>query len=173
MPLADDEPLRDLPNRAIRQSLRHPEHLQALLQQIVPDLAAGFDCQRARLLEREFPLDDWRRREADLPFEVASGLVAAAQSSQVDVLREQEIQKMNDKLGPSFAEIHLAKGEAIGVAKGKLLAFRELLREDLVGRFGPLPDAVVQRIEGTDDLQVLRTAVRRVPQLKSLEDLPL
>src|SRR5207248_7725910 len=28
------------------------------------------DCDRARFLDREFPLDDWRRREADLPFEI-------------------------------------------------------------------------------------------------------
>jgi hypothetical protein len=33
-------------------------------------LAAGFDCTRRRLLDREFPLEDWRRREADLPLEV-------------------------------------------------------------------------------------------------------
>jgi Putative transposase, YhgA-like len=70
MSLADDPPLRDLPDRVLRQSLRHPEHLRAFLQQAVPELAAGFDCERARLLDREFPLDDWRRREADLPFEV-------------------------------------------------------------------------------------------------------
>jgi hypothetical protein len=69
MTLADDA-LHDLPDRAIRQSLTHPEHLRALLAEAVPDLAPNFDCTRARLLEREFPLDDWRRREADLPFEI-------------------------------------------------------------------------------------------------------
>jgi hypothetical protein len=41
-----------------------------LLRQAVPDLADGFDCDRMRVLDREFPLDDWRRREADLPIEV-------------------------------------------------------------------------------------------------------
>src|SRR5262249_37729444 len=70
MPVADDDPLRDLPDRAIRQTLRHPEHLRDLLRQAVPDLADGFDCTRARLLEREFPLEDWHAREADLPFEI-------------------------------------------------------------------------------------------------------
>ena len=54
MPLAD-EPPRDLPDRVIRQSLRHPAHLRTLLQQAVPQLAAGFDCERARLIDREFP----------------------------------------------------------------------------------------------------------------------
>src|SRR5271157_1949939 len=61
---------RDLPDRAIRQALHHPANLRAFLHQCVPALADGFDCHRCRLLDREFPLDDWRRREADLPFEV-------------------------------------------------------------------------------------------------------
>jgi hypothetical protein len=54
----------------IRQALRHPANLRAFLRQAVPELADGFDCDRRRLLDREFPLDDWRRREADLPLEI-------------------------------------------------------------------------------------------------------
>ena len=50
--------------------MRHPANLRAFLRQVVPPLADGFDCERRRLLDREFPLDDWRRREADLPFEI-------------------------------------------------------------------------------------------------------
>ncbi len=62
---------RDLPDRVIRQSLRHPAHLRAFLEAAVPLLAPGFVwCEKARLLDREFPMDDWRRREADLPFEI-------------------------------------------------------------------------------------------------------
>src|ERR1700722_14978160 len=64
------EPPRDLPDRVIRAALRHPANFRAFLHQAVPALAGGFDCERGRLLERAFPLDDWRRREADLPFEV-------------------------------------------------------------------------------------------------------
>src|SRR5262249_1163499 len=70
MNIFDDPALRDFPDRAIRQALQHPEHLQTLLQQAIPELADHFDCQRRRLLDREFPLEDWRRREADLPFEI-------------------------------------------------------------------------------------------------------
>ncbi len=65
-----NEPPRDLPDRVVRQALCHPANLRAFLRQVVPALADGFDCDRSRLLDREFPLDDWRRREADLPFEV-------------------------------------------------------------------------------------------------------
>jgi hypothetical protein len=63
-------PPRNLRDHVLRQSLRHPANLQAFLEQAVPTLAAGFDCSQARLLERDFPLDDWRHREADLPFEI-------------------------------------------------------------------------------------------------------
>jgi Putative transposase, YhgA-like len=65
-----DEPPRDLADRIIRQTLPYPEHLRAFLQQVVPDLAAGFDCDRARPLDRELWVKDWRRREADPPFEI-------------------------------------------------------------------------------------------------------
>jgi hypothetical protein len=64
------EPPRDLLDRMIRQGLSHAANLRAFLHQAVPTLADGFDCDRARLLQRQFPLDDWRHREADLPFEV-------------------------------------------------------------------------------------------------------
>jgi len=70
MSAANEPPLRDLPDRIIRESLKHPANLRAFLSRTVPDLAGSFDCDRARLLDREFPLEDWRRREADLPFEI-------------------------------------------------------------------------------------------------------
>jgi hypothetical protein len=63
-------PPRKWLDQALRQALRHPECLRALLGRAVPELAPGFVCERAHLLDREFPLDDWRHREADLPFEV-------------------------------------------------------------------------------------------------------
>jgi hypothetical protein len=63
--LSADEPIRDLADRMMRASLQHAENLHAFLEQAVPDLAAGFDCTRARLLNREFPLEDWGRREAE------------------------------------------------------------------------------------------------------------
>ncbi len=65
-----DPPPRHLPDRVIRDSLRHPDNLRQFLRHAVPELADGFDCSRARLLDREFPLDDWWHREADLPFEI-------------------------------------------------------------------------------------------------------
>ena len=64
------ESLHSFPDRAIRESLRHPDNLRELVEVVAPDLAAGFDFARAEALDREFPLDDWRRRESDLLFRV-------------------------------------------------------------------------------------------------------
>src|SRR5262249_31599308 len=64
------EPLHDLLDRWMRETLLHPANLRAFLRAAVPQLADAFDCESARLIDREFPLDDWRRREADVPFEV-------------------------------------------------------------------------------------------------------
>ncbi len=66
MPAADEEPLRDFPDRAIRALLRYPQHLRSLLRCVVPELADDFDCNRVHWLDRELPLDDWRRRASDL-----------------------------------------------------------------------------------------------------------
>ena len=64
------KPPRSLPDQIIRESLQHPASLREFLQDVVPHLATGFDCERARLIDREFPMEDWRSREADLPFEI-------------------------------------------------------------------------------------------------------
>jgi hypothetical protein len=39
MPVADDQPLHDFPDRALRQLLRFPQHLRSLLRRLVPELA--------------------------------------------------------------------------------------------------------------------------------------
>ena len=70
MALADKDPIRDLADRAVRDSLRHAEHVRGLLGRVVPDLVDGFEFTKMRPLDRDFPLEDWRRREADLPIEI-------------------------------------------------------------------------------------------------------
>lgn len=90
MPVADDKPLRDFADRALRQLLRYPQHLRSTLQRAIPALADGFDCERARLLEREFPLDDWRRRESDLLFLIPYRTAVGEQWALVCVLIEHQ-----------------------------------------------------------------------------------
>lgn len=70
MAVEDDKPLHTFPDRALRQSLEHPENLKSFLHQAIPGLADHFVYERARRVDREFPLDDWRRRENDLLFEI-------------------------------------------------------------------------------------------------------
>lgn len=85
-----DEPLHDFPDRAFRKVLQHPDNLRALLAEVVPDLAGGFDFARARLLPRDFLLDDWRGRESDLLFEIPYRAGAEDQTALVCVLVEHQ-----------------------------------------------------------------------------------
>jgi hypothetical protein len=333
----------------IRNSLRHPEHLRTFLEDAVPALAADFDCARARLLDREFPLDDWRLREADLPFEIpyrhgseelwavvcvliehqsdtdpllplrllyfavqywdrqwrdweklraprpplrlrpvlplvlftatrpwgsnrtlvdllgeptafhpfapawqplfwnladrnpdallASGkewlqvmavlraqegpgetfetvfrealsrlqslygrdhvrwydllrivlswalyrrpleerdaLLAAAQASQAEAQRQQEVRIMGQTIADALIAEGEARGQARGQAEGELRATRRHLRQLLAGKFGPLPESLIQRIESVASLEGLEQALVQVQRLQSVEELQL
>lgn len=66
MSLFDDPPLHDFPDRAIRKLLENPRNLRDLIAAVVPDLAAGFDFERAEPVDRSFLMEDWRGRESDL-----------------------------------------------------------------------------------------------------------
>jgi hypothetical protein len=82
--------LHDFPDRAMRESLRHPDNLRELVEAVAPDLASGFDFARAELLDREFPLDDWRRRESDLLFRVPYRRQGSDETALVCVLIEHQ-----------------------------------------------------------------------------------
>jgi hypothetical protein len=68
MPLFDEPPLHDFPDRAIRRLLEDPRNLRDLLADLLPDLVGRFDFTRVEPVDRAFLLDDWRRRESDLLF---------------------------------------------------------------------------------------------------------
>jgi hypothetical protein len=70
MTLGKHDSVRDVADRMIRESLKHPENLRAVIEEAVPELAAAFEFSQAELLDRYFPVDDWRCREADLPFRI-------------------------------------------------------------------------------------------------------
>src|SRR5438067_10619410 len=78
MPLFDDPPLTDFPDRAIRRLLEQPGNLRDLIAAVLPDLADRFDFSQREIIPRTFLLDDWRRRESDmlfrLPFRAEDGL---------------------------------------------------------------------------------------------------
>jgi hypothetical protein len=68
MPLFDDPPLHDFPDRAIRRLLEDPRNLRDLIAAVLPDLVDRFDFDRVERPPRTFLLDDWRRRESDMLF---------------------------------------------------------------------------------------------------------
>ncbi|HEX8199528.1 MAG TPA: hypothetical protein VF590_03510, partial [Isosphaeraceae bacterium] len=70
MSLFDDPPLRDFPDGAIRRLLSDPHNLRDLIADVAGELAAALDFDRTEPLDREFLLEDWRRRESDLLFRV-------------------------------------------------------------------------------------------------------
>jgi hypothetical protein len=90
MALADKDPLRDLADRAVRDSLRFPEHLRGLLGRVVPELVDGFVFEQLRVLDRDFPMEDWRRRQADLPIEIPYRAGKLAVAALVVVLLEHQ-----------------------------------------------------------------------------------
>ena len=61
---------RNFADRIYRESLKNPDNLRDLVSTVLPELARGLVFERAELLDREFPLDDWRRRESDLLFRI-------------------------------------------------------------------------------------------------------
>jgi flagellar biosynthesis/type III secretory pathway protein FliH len=66
----------------------------------------------------------------------------------------------------------LSQGRAEGRLEGELQATRTLLRRLLEARFQSLPEAIIQRIDQTTDLNRLQEAVLRVSGLQKLDDLP-
>ncbi len=70
MPYLFDVPPHEFPDRAHRHLLTHPENLRELVEQAAPAVASALAFGRARLLTRELPLPDWRKRENDLFFEI-------------------------------------------------------------------------------------------------------
>jgi predicted transposase YdaD len=66
MPLFDDLPLHDFPDRAIRRMLENPANLRDVIAVVLPNLVDRFDFDRMEILPARFLLENWRRRESDL-----------------------------------------------------------------------------------------------------------
>ncbi len=84
------EPPRNLPDQIIRDSLKDAANLREFLHAAIPELAGGFDCERATEISRDFPMEDWRTREADLVFEIPYRTGEGEQTALVCVLIEHQ-----------------------------------------------------------------------------------
>jgi hypothetical protein len=80
----------DFTDRAIRELLSRPDNLREFLTAAVPSLAAGFDVERMRPAPREYFLGNWRRRAADLLFEIPYRAAADETLALVCVLVEHQ-----------------------------------------------------------------------------------
>jgi hypothetical protein len=64
------EPPRDFIDRLIRGLMGRPDNLADFVRASRPRLAPGFVFEQTQPASREFLIEDWRRREADLLFEI-------------------------------------------------------------------------------------------------------
>ena len=78
---------------------------------------------------------------------------------------------MSQMLGQTWEDEMLERGMERGRIAGALSTLRDVLRALLTQRFGALPDAVVQRIEQTEDADRLNACVLNLHQMSSLDDL--
>jgi Domain of unknown function (DUF4351) len=73
-------------------------------------------------------------------------------------------------MGQTIAEAIWEEGLLKGRSEG-LSASRRLVRQLLAKRFGTVPDAIIQRIENTTDLDRLTAAALQVLDIAAPEDL--
>ncbi len=104
-------------------------------------------------------------------------LLAAAQVTQADVNRHKEVNLMGQTIAESIWEEGRLKGYSEGKQEGKqegeLTALRKTLRRLLTDRFGSVPEAVLQRIESSTDVDRLMTAAIQVLHVAKSDDLQL
>jgi hypothetical protein len=96
-----------------------------------------------------------------------------AQASHSNVALRQEIETMSRAVKQGWGEWAKTHYTAEGEARGQLRARRDDLRGLLEKRFGPLPEALRQRIEACEDLDRLQACLYQVLDINSLEELQL
>jgi hypothetical protein len=103
------------------------------------------------------------------PQEERAGLLEAAESSQTDMARREEVRKMSETVQQTWEQELLA----LGKAEGERITTREDLQLVLEEKFGALPPILIQQIEAISDLQRLRSALRRAIHIQSLGEFEL
>jgi hypothetical protein len=86
-----------------------------------------------------------------------------------DPKRRQEYQAMFEHIEQTWEQELLTRGRA----EGELRARREDVRLVLEKRFGPLPEALAQRLEAANDPERLKTFLVEALGVSSLEELNL
>jgi len=97
------------------------------------------------------------------------GLLTAAQESQTDAQRREEMRKMSEVIEKTWEQEIWEEAHT----QGQLREARTMLRSVLEDRFGPLPAALIDQIEQSEEIDLLRAATRRAYLLGDLEELEL
>ena len=147
----------------VRADDEEAEAFRALLGQVLRRLEGLADRDQVRWYELVHFSLVWALYRRPRP--EREQLIAAAQASQTNVARQKEVQAV----GMTIAEALKAEGKA----EGRLDEAREMLQGLLEEKFGPLPEAVRERIGASTDRGRLHAAARRVLHLGSLEDFQL
>ena len=104
-------------------------------------------------------------------------LIALAAAGHDNTIVRREVEQMTQAVEKSWADEMMERGIERGMERGRVTGAMETSRRYLRGlleqRFGALPEALVQRIEGTEDLPRLEACIFSVQKLKSLDEIPL
>jgi hypothetical protein len=96
-----------------------------------------------------------------------------ARESQTQVADREEVARMSEAIAETWEQELVARGIALGEARGQLQEACTTLRMLLEDRFGALPAPLIAQIEAVAELERLRGAIRQSSQLAALSDLHL
>jgi hypothetical protein len=100
-------------------------------------------------------------------------LMHTARESQTQVADREEVARISEAIAETWEQELVARGVALGEARGQLQEARATLRVLLEDRFGALPAPLVAQIEAVGELERLRGAIRQSSKLAALSDLRL
>jgi hypothetical protein len=103
-------------------------------------------------------------------------ILASVRGCMANVALQREVETMAEQMQQTWEQELLARGRQVGERqgeeRGELKTYRKLLRKALERRFGPLPEALSQRIEAAE-LPGLEAAYDRADAIQSLDELVL
>jgi predicted transposase YdaD len=155
----------------VRAEREDEDSFREVFAAVLRRLEALSDPERMRWHDLLWFILSWALRRR--PGRERGELLATARDSQSEVAHREEVEKMSETIEQTWEQELLARGAAQGKVEGQLIACKENLRVLLEERFGALPPEVAERIEGTADLDRLRSAVRQVVHLAALSELDL
>jgi hypothetical protein len=96
-----------------------------------------------------------------------------ARASRHEPEGQEEVRAMSETVERTWAEEMEARIGARAEAQGKRDSLRDVLCTLLADFFGTLPDALVQQIQACEDVERLKSAIRQVPRVQSLDQFQL